>query len=288
MFITHDIYPVEPECSDQSLPRHQKMKQTNDLKIPFQATVPFINHSDENEEHDTNKPLPTIEGLEILGESFPGQEIQACGYSINGTTHCGFKWVRHLQNGSVNYIESAKQPTYTVTADDVDTYLAVEVQPLDDRQRKGELVKCFANDNKKITCHPDMLREIEKILNVGHASFKLLVWKGSSDMWEPGILEIKKSGYVIKINGPNGSVVVDEKYAATTIVSLPAELPLEFSILSAGGVEQYLRADDSLNDVSYSRDTIVLTMRLFIKRAVDRKLGKKKRRGLFFKYFCVV
>lgn len=243
----------------------------------------YDNLSDENEEHDKNKPLPTIEGLQILGESFPGHEIQASGYSRNGTTHCGFEWVRHLQDGSVNYIESAKQPTYTVTADDVDTYLAVEVQPLDDRQRKGELVKCFANDNKKITCHPDMLREIEKILNVGHASFKLLVWKGSSDTWEPGILEIKKSGYVIKINGPNGSVVVDEKYAATTIVSLPAEIPLEFSILSPGGVEQYLRADDSLNDVSCSRDTIVLTMRLFIKRAVDRKLGKKKRRGLFFK-----
>ncbi|KAI3740287.1 hypothetical protein L2E82_30713 [Cichorium intybus] len=37
MFITHDIYPVEPECSDQSLPRHQKMKRTNGLMIPLQA-----------------------------------------------------------------------------------------------------------------------------------------------------------------------------------------------------------------------------------------------------------
>lgn len=30
----------------------------------------------------------------------------------------------------------AKQPIYLVTADDVDTYLAIEVQPLDDRKRK--------------------------------------------------------------------------------------------------------------------------------------------------------
>ncbi|KAL7600742.1 uncharacterized protein LOC111920696 [Lactuca sativa] len=239
------------------------------------------NFSDENEEQDLNKPLPTIEGLQILGESFPGNEIQASGYSRNGTTHCGFEWVRHLQDGSVNYIEGAKQPTYTVTADDVDTYLAVEVQPLDNKQRKGELVKCFANDNKKITCHPDMLREIEKIFNLGHANFKLLIWKESSDTWENGMLEIKKSGYVIKIN--NGSVVVDEKYAANMVVSLPGEMPLEFSILSSSDVEHYLRVDDNLNDVSCSRDTIVLTMRLFIKRAVDRKLGKKKRRGLFFK-----
>lgn len=30
----------------------------------------------------------------------------------------------------------AKQPNYLVTADDVDTYLAIEVQPLDHRMRK--------------------------------------------------------------------------------------------------------------------------------------------------------
>lgn len=33
-------------------------------------------------------------------------------------------------------IAGAKQPSYLVTADDVDTYLAIEVQPLDDRKRK--------------------------------------------------------------------------------------------------------------------------------------------------------
>ncbi|KAJ9557794.1 hypothetical protein OSB04_012408 [Centaurea solstitialis] len=239
------------------------------------------NGSGEYDDEDTNRPLPTIEGLQILGEAFPGHEIQASGYSRNGTTHCGFEWVRHLEDGSVNYI-GARQPTYTVTADDVETYLAVEVQPLDDRQRKGELVKCFANDNRKITCHPDMIDEIEKILSVGQASFRLFVWKGSLDTWEPAILEIKKSSYCIKINGPNNTVVVDEKYAPTTVISLPAEIPSEFSILSPGGDEQYLRADYSSTDVSGSRDTIVLTMRLFIKRAVDKKVGKKKRRVLFF------
>jgi hypothetical protein len=30
----------------------------------------------------------------------------------------------------------ARQPSYVVTADDVDTLLAIEVQPLDDRKRK--------------------------------------------------------------------------------------------------------------------------------------------------------
>lgn len=33
-------------------------------------------------------------------------------------------------------VTGAKQPNYLVTADDVDTYLAIEVQPLDERKRK--------------------------------------------------------------------------------------------------------------------------------------------------------
>jgi len=36
-------------------------------------------------------PLPAIEGLQISGEAFPGRELQACGYSINGTTSCNFE-----------------------------------------------------------------------------------------------------------------------------------------------------------------------------------------------------
>ncbi|KAK9233662.1 hypothetical protein WN943_023914 [Citrus x changshan-huyou] len=118
-------------------------------------------------------PLPAIEGLQISGEAFPGRQLQACGYSINGTTSCNFEWVRHLEDGSVNYIEGtlliviydiflsllflllsqnlrlklfiltgAKQPNYLITADDVDTYLAIEVQPLDDRKRKLLCTTC--------------------------------------------------------------------------------------------------------------------------------------------------
>lgn len=36
-------------------------------------------------------PLPAIDGLQISGEAFPGQQLQACGYSINGTTSCNFE-----------------------------------------------------------------------------------------------------------------------------------------------------------------------------------------------------
>ncbi|KAL8189534.1 hypothetical protein R6Q57_029100 [Mikania cordata] len=256
---------------------------------PSSSSHQEVNESEEDDnvsgdydDIDTNKPLPTIEDLQISGEPFPGKEIVASGYQRNETTGCLFEWVRYLQDGSMKYIEGANQPVYTVTADDVDNYLAVLVQPLDDRQRKGDVVKCFANDSKKISCHPDMLREIEKTLSVGHASFNLFVYEGSLDTWEPAILEMKKNSYSIKLNRPNNGVVaVNNKYSPTTIINLPAEEPLQLSILGPDGVEQYLCADYNSTDISCSRDAIVLTMRLFVKQAVDKKLGKKKR-GFFF------
>lgn len=38
-----------------------------------------------------DEPLPAVEGLQISGEAFPGQELKASGYSINGTTSCNFE-----------------------------------------------------------------------------------------------------------------------------------------------------------------------------------------------------
>ncbi|TYI30914.1 hypothetical protein ES332_A05G419400v1 [Gossypium tomentosum] len=227
-------------------------------------------------------PLPAIEGLQISGEAYPGRELQACGYSINGTTSCNFEWVRHMEDGSVNYIEGAKQPNYLVTADDVDTYLAIEVQPLDNRKRKGELVKVFANDHKKITCDPEMQGHIEKTLHSGHASYKVLFTAGFLDIWEPATLAIKRDGYSIKCSGPNGPVVT-EKFYPTTQIKITFEEPTEFTIFGSNGVQRVLRADNNSQDISCSRDTIVLTLRLFILRllqAGERRKGKK--RGLFF------
>ncbi|KAL7230436.1 hypothetical protein ACSBR2_008838 [Camellia fascicularis] len=227
-------------------------------------------------------PLPAIEGLQISGDACPGHDLQACGYSINGTTSCNFEWVRHLEDGSFNYIEGAKQPNYLVTADDVDTYLAIEVQPLDNRKRKGELVKVFANEHRKISCDPDMLSCIEKTLYNGHASYRVSSPTGYLDIWEPATLAIKREGYSIKGSGPSG-VVVTEKFSPTTSVTIPFAHPTEFCIISSG-VEHILRAENSstmTHSVSCSRDTIVLTLRFFIKRAGEKRKGKK--RGLFFK-----
>ncbi|KAE8791884.1 hypothetical protein D1007_33510 [Hordeum vulgare] len=154
-------------------------------------------------------PLPAIDGLRITGEAFPGKELQASGYSINGTTSCNFE----VQN----------KPTYLVTADDVDSLLVIEVQPLDDQKRKGEIVKVYANEQRKITCG----EFVEKIF--------------------------------------------------VSLINIPYGHPTEFSIQSADGAEYNIKPGDN----SLSRDSIVLILRLFRMKAVEKSKGRKK--GIFFK-----
>ncbi|KAI4364341.1 hypothetical protein MLD38_020449 [Melastoma candidum] len=254
------------------------VEDPNSSYSPYLAPVmeePYSSFSDAAEDD----PLPAIEGLQISGDAFPGRQLQACGFSINGTTSCNFEWVRHLEDGSVNYIEGAKQPNYLVTADDVEAYLAIEVQPLDDRKHKGKLVKVFANEHGKITCEPEMQNCIERSLCSGHASYKISLLLGYLRIWEPGILSIKKEGYSIKCSGPSG-VVVTEKLSPTTSVTIPYGDATAFSLICSNGEEHLLRVERGTEDISCARDTIVLILRQFILRAGEKRKGKK--RGLFF------
>uniref|UniRef100_A0A0E0BVV2 prolyl oligopeptidase n=1 Tax=Oryza meridionalis TaxID=40149 RepID=A0A0E0BVV2_9ORYZ len=221
-------------------------------------------------------PLPGIEGLRITGEAFPGRELQASGFSTNGTTSCNFEWVRHLEDGSVNFIEGARQPNYLVTADDVDTLLAIEVQPLDDRKRKGEIVRFYANDQRKITCDPETKELIKRTLETGHVSYEVQLPVKFLDMWEPAILAIKREGYSIKCTGQRG-VVLTEKFQQATSINIPYGRPTEFLITSADGVEYNLKPAEN----ALPRDTIVLVLRLFRIMAVEKRRGRKK--SLFFK-----
>uniref|UniRef100_A0ACD5YXN5 Uncharacterized protein n=3 Tax=Avena sativa TaxID=4498 RepID=A0ACD5YXN5_AVESA len=223
--------------------------------------------------------LPSIDGLRITCEVFPGREIHASGYSINGTTTCNFMWVRHLEDGSVNYVEGAHNPTYLVTADDVDSLLAIEVQPLDPLRRKGEIVKVYANEQRKITPDPEMKELIKKNLSIGHVSYETLLRERFTDMWEPAVLAIKREGYSIKCNGQRG-VVITEKFQQATDINIPYGYGsrTEFSIQSADGVESYtLKPADN----SPSRDSIVLILRLFRMKAVEK--SKRRNKGIFFK-----
>ncbi|KAK8452185.1 hypothetical protein SEVIR_5G071300v4 [Setaria viridis] len=224
-------------------------------------------------------PLPGIEGLRITGEPFPGRELLASGYPINGTTTCNFEWVRHLEDGSVNFIEGARQPSYVVTADDVDTLLAIEVQPLDDRKRKGEFIKVYANEQGKISCDPETKELIKKTLEIGHVTYEVQVQQPQVrflDMWEPAVLAIKREGYSIKCIGQRG-VVITEKFQQATAIQIPHGRQTEFLIISADGVDYNLKPAEN----TLLRDTIVLVLRLFKNMAVERRRGRKK--GLFFK-----
>ncbi|KAJ9564969.1 hypothetical protein OSB04_000935 [Centaurea solstitialis] len=244
-------------------------------------------------------PLPVVEALQISGDAFPGRELQASGYSLNGTTSCNFEWVRHKEDGSVSYIEGiplyaftslflcfvihfderncqagAKQPNYLVTADDVDTCLAIEVQPMDNRKRKGELVTVFANDHRKIVCDPDMQDHIRRALQAGYAEHRVSLW-AYLGIWEPVTLVIKKDGINIKGSGPS----LTDKFDSSSSVFVPCGNPVEFSfITSSGSVERRFQVEHESG--GSSRDVIVLTMRFFIKRVVEKKKMKKK--GLFF------
>ncbi|XP_010423090.1 PREDICTED: uncharacterized protein LOC104708245 isoform X4 [Camelina sativa] len=269
-----DAYPEEQADTNQTLENSTYVAVDDPSPSNYPILAPVLEEpSSSISEAADEDPLPGIADLQISGEPFPGRELQVSGHSINGTTKCNFEWVRHLEDGSVNYIDGAKRPNYLVTADDVDLYLAIEVHPLDDKNRKGELVRVFANENCKITCHPEMQSHIEKSLYNGHALYKI----GYMDIWEAATLSIKKEGYSIK---PNNDPVITEKFSSSTAIVIPFDQPADFVIIGTDGVEHLCRVENDATDLSCSRDTIVLTLRLFLKKALQRK--KQKKKGFLF------
>ncbi|KAJ7969338.1 Tripartite motif-containing 29 [Quillaja saponaria] len=150
---------------------------------------------------------PGIENFQITGDAMPGSRLLGCGYPVRGTSLCMFQWVRHLQDGTRQYIEGATNPEYIVTADDVDKLIAVECIPMDDKGRQGELVRLFANDQNKITCDPEMQMEINTYISKGQAAFNVLLLMDSSDDWEPTTLFLRRSGYQIKINSTEAVLI---------------------------------------------------------------------------------
>ncbi|XP_020523169.1 uncharacterized protein LOC18434840 isoform X2 [Amborella trichopoda] len=221
--------------------------------------------------------LPAIRELQIAGDAFPGREIQACGFSTNGTTVCIFQWVRHFQDGTMEYITGADQPIYLVTADDVDAHLAIQCAPMDDRNRKGELVTVFANEQHKITCDPAMQEQIERYFFDGQASFEVSLSAGCLDIWESATLSLKMESYTIKNGSKPRGILISEKFSQNVSVTIPYGQALEFVLFSSDGGEHHLKMT---TDSGSSRDTIVLTMRLFIKQAVEKK--KRRKKVLFF------
>ncbi|KAL4599233.1 hypothetical protein ACB092_11G113200 [Castanea dentata] len=211
---------------------------------------------------------PGIENFQIIGDAIPGCKLLGCGYPVRGTSLCMFQWVRHLQDGTRQYIEGATNPEYIVTADDVDKLIAVECIPMDDIGHQvfyGELVKRFANDQNKIKCDPEMQKEIDENIAQGQAMFSVLFLMDSSENWEPATLLLKRSSYQIKINSSE-FVEVNEKFSKDLSIKIPSGLSTQFVLTCSYG------ASYPLNTYSVRlRDTLVLTTRMFQSKALDEK-----------------
>lgn len=212
----------------------------------------------------TGEVGPGIEGFQIIGYGSPGEKILGCGYPVKGTTLCMFQWVRHLEDGTRQYIEGATNPEYVVTADDVDKLLAVECIPMDDQGRQGELVKLFANQQNKIKCDQEMQMEIDTYISKGQASFNVAsLTNYSPEYWEQATLILRRSGFQVKVRE---TVVLQEKYSKELLIKIPGGLSTQFVVTCSDGSSHAFET----NHVRL-RDTVVLTMRTFQSKALDEK-----------------
>ncbi|KAJ0970797.1 hypothetical protein J5N97_018756 [Dioscorea zingiberensis] len=248
--------------------------RTRKASIDAQFHMPTMHERHASSLSEGEFHLPGIEGFQIFGEAKPGCTLQACGYPINGTSLCVFQWVRHLENGTRQSIEGATVPDYVVTVDDVDTLLAVDCIPMDDSGHQGELVSLFANNQNKITCDPEMQKEIDTLASAGRAIFSVLLLKDSSEDWEQTNLILKRSGYQIKVNNTD-TIIVEEKYSPDLCIKVPYGLSTQFVLMCSDGTSLPLSTNgtsqSSSTDSVRLRDMIVLTMRTFQSKALDSK-----------------
>ncbi|CAN1132327.1 hypothetical protein LINPERPRIM_LOCUS14327 [Linum perenne] len=207
---------------------------------------------------------PGIEGFQIVGDAAPGERLLGCGYPVRGTSLCMFQWVRHLDDGTRQYIDGATNPEYIVTADDVDKVIAVECIPMDDQGRQGELVRRFANGQHKIKCDPDMQSEIDTYIANGEATFSVLLLMDTSENWEPIDLVLQRSGYRMK-SKVTIELVFAEKFSKDLSIKIPSG-STQFVLMSSDGTSYPL----STSTVRM-RETLVLTMRMFQSKALDDK-----------------
>ncbi|KAK9274003.1 hypothetical protein L1049_018817 [Liquidambar formosana] len=257
------VGPIPHSSSDEGV-----VKVRTDRKTKKTSLDPPFEH-DEAASFVSEEELPGIDGFQIIGEAVPGGSLLGCGYPVRGTSLCIFQWVRHLPDGTRQYIEGATNPEYVVTVDDVDKLIAVECIPMDDNNRQGELVRLFANDQNKITCDPDMQMEIDTYISKGQATFSVQLLMDSSENWEPTTLMLSRSSYQIKVSRTE-AVVTKEKFSKELSIKIPSGLSTQFVLTCSDGASYPFR--------TYSvrmRDTLVLTMRMFQNKALDdRRKGK--------------
>ncbi|KAG7575857.1 hypothetical protein ISN45_Aa03g003090 [Arabidopsis thaliana x Arabidopsis arenosa] len=248
-------YPLSSVAGKEMIREREEKAESSSMFDAYNGNEEFASHVYEEG--------PGIDGFQIIGDAIPGEKVLGCGFPVRGTTLCMFQWVRHLEDGTRQYIEGATHPEYVVTADDVDKLIAVECIPMDDQGRQGELVRLFANDQNKIRCDTEMQTEIDTYISRGQASFNVQLLMDSSESWEPATVILKRSSYQIKTNTTE---VISEKYSKELQIKVPCGFSTQFVLISYDGSSHPI---STLN--VRMRDTLVLTMRMLQSKALDER-----------------
>ncbi|CAD6335545.1 unnamed protein product [Miscanthus lutarioriparius] len=222
--------------------------------------------------------LPGVEEFQIIGEPKPGFTLRVCGFPINGTKLCIFQWVRYLDDGTRQSIEGATMYDYVVTADDVDTLLAVQYTPMDDDGLQGELVTSFANGKSKIACDSDMQSEINACISNKEALYNVFIL--NADSWELATVMLRRTGYQIKAK-MSDELIIEEEYSQMLQTKIPNGRTTQFVLVSSGGVNLAFNTcgitEPNTEDYDVRlRDLIVLTMRAFQKKALRLELDAEE------------
>ncbi|XP_039166965.1 uncharacterized protein LOC104444542 isoform X7 [Eucalyptus grandis] len=235
-------------------------------RILMEAIASRTPNNDDSVASSASQGGPGIDGFQIVGEATPGNQLLGCGYPVRGTSLCMFQWVRHLPDGTTQYIEGATNPEYIVTADDVDKLIAVECIPMDDQGRQGDIVRLFANDQNKIKCDPEMQMEIDTYLSSGQAMFKIVIMLlDSSENWQSATLVLGRSAYEIKII-ETGALLIAEKFSNQSSIKVPSGLSTQFVLTCSDGSTYPINTYNVRR-----RDTLVVTMRMFQSKSLEDK-----------------
>lgn len=237
--------------------------------------LPSLREETASPSFEDNDPPPGIEGLRIVGDPVLGGRLTACGHPVNGTYLCIFQWVRYYDDGSSMYIDGAAQPDYVITADDIDNVVAVECVPMDERNRRGELVKVMVNEGNRIG--PDMMMQdqVDAYMTNAQALFEVHILEGSSeDASEPASLVLRRATFELRRN--NGrKQLLNEKYSSGVCIRIPVGEYPQCTITCHDKKEIDLELRDPR-----TRDLAVLTFRAFLKAAVDEQKKKTRRKWL--------
>ncbi|CAA7406635.1 unnamed protein product [Spirodela intermedia] len=101
----------------------------------------------------------------------------------------------------------------------------------------------------------------------------------SSEVWEQSTLVLKRSVLEIRVN-QTGAVVAEEKYSPDLSIQVPYGFSTQFVLTSSNGTSYPLNTAGTSTPPSAEKDVrlreiIVLTMRLFQSKEIERERGER-------------